>query len=103
MAEKKGSSILHLVNYSLVKLDAYRKEILKPSRDNKKAIIAIYGLIIMLIANLIKISESTISKSVREDAASAKNDLLSIREQFNALIDKMIQQSEIAKNENKAI
>ena|SRR5690554_3021330 len=102
--KKKGNStVLHLLNYAMVKLNSYKKEILHTSRDNKEAIRAIYGLIIILSANLIKISEATIANSLREDAASAKNDLLAIREQFNALIDKMIQQYEVAKNENKAI
>lgn len=88
--KKQNSNILNMLNYSLSVLDSYRKQLLAIDNKNLKQMQVIGGIIILLTANLIRISEEVIRESLKTESANAKDDLLKIKNEFNQIIDKMI-------------
>jgi hypothetical protein len=90
MKERQG--IRSACKYSLETLRRIEQTLILAKKDEAEMVWAVYGIIITLVAHLLKTCQEVINAE-KDEPTNAIDDIREIQKQFNAFIDQMVSPS----------
>ena len=88
--KNQNTSIMGATEYCLQSIQNLKKGMTDHGGKNQKVAMAVGGLIMVMISNLLKISQEVIEQAAQNPEPNAKNDLKEIQAKFNSFLTDMI-------------
>jgi hypothetical protein len=93
--DNQKRTIMGGLDYTLASLHEIKRELLDVGGERQKIAWAVGGLVVSLMANLMRMIEDVIMKAAENhETASAKDDLTEILKRFTALMNQMLEAGE---------